>query len=922
MVHPEFIGAGCKCIRLKPVHFRPRALGDSCTLTPYFQGAPLNFMNLKKQQVITIIVGIVFATLTFTFWALTNQPQTEPPWPTSVAGMSFSPLRLGDDPAQDLYPALEEIEQDIALLAGQVHSIRTYGVGGTLGDIPSLANKYGMTVTLGAWLTSDPEGNRAELQKLITVARTNPKTVKRVIIGNETILRGELQPDELAAYLDWARSELKKLKIPVSTGEPWNIWLAKPELARHADFIAAHFLPYWEGIGLNDAVGHVDATVKMLRTAFPNLPVVLAEVGWPSNGRTLKNANASEANEAIFLRRFLTRAEQAGYDYYLMEAFDQPWKTDNEGSVGAYWGVYDVFRNQKFAFTEPIVRVPHWRMLAITSMFVAVLVFSMLLIDSNTLMSRGKGFLAATSHALGISIVWAAYDYANQYLTPLTIIIGIFLALGYLGICLVLLAEAHEWVETSWVSRRRRLFTPADRIMTPDQKRLPKVSIHVPAYNEPPEMMKSTLDCLAKLDYPDFEVLVIDNNTKNPQIWQPVETHCLNLGSRFRFFHVDPLQGFKAGALNFALKNMAQDAEIIAVIDSDYQVDASWLRDLVQYFSRPEIGFVQAPQDYRDSADTPFKTMCYAEYQGFFHIGMVTRNDRNAIIEHGTMTMVRASVMREVGGWAEWCITEDAELGLRIFEHGYEGAYVEDSYGKGLIPDTFVDYKKQRYRWAYGAIQILKRHRQSLLWNTSSRLSMGQRYHFLAGWLPWIADGINLFYTVGAILWSVLLIADPKHVDPPLTLFMIPPLVLFCFKVAKLIHLYRSRMHSSRRQTVAAALAGIALSHTIAKAVVAGVFTTGKPFFRTPKCKNSPALIQALAATYEETVLFLILWLAAAGVMAGPGKDLPGAIFWSAILLVQSLPYLASMLLALVNAIPLQRHKPVPSPVLPAPSAF
>jgi cellulose synthase/poly-beta-1,6-N-acetylglucosamine synthase-like glycosyltransferase len=53
---------------------------------------------------------------------------------------------------------------------------------------------------------------------------------------------------------------------------------------------------------------------------------------------------------------------------------------------------------------------------------------------------------------------------------------------------------------------------------------------------------------------------------------------------------------------------------------------------------------------------------------------MVTRNDRNAIIEHGTMTMVRTAVLREVGGWAEWSITEDAELGLRIFEHGYEGA--------------------------------------------------------------------------------------------------------------------------------------------------------------------------------------------------------------------------------------------------------
>lgn len=876
----------------------------------------------KKKLAVNILVGITFAVLTFTFWALTNQPSDEPPWPSSVAGMSFSPLRQGDDPAKGLYPSREAIEQDIILLAGKVHSIRTYGVGGTLGEIPLLASKHGLTVTLGAWLTGDDEGNKAELQQLIEVVKSNPKVVKRVIIGNETILRGELDPERLAGYLDWTRSELKKLKIPVSTGEPWNVWIANPELAPHVNFIAAHFLPYWEGIALDEAVGHIDATVQQLKDTFPKLPVLLAEVGWPSNGRTLKSANASESHEAMFLRRFLARAEQAGYDYYLMEAFDQPWKTANEGSVGAYWGVYDVSRNQKFAFTEPIVRVPQWRLLAAASMVVAILAFTMLLLDSNTLMSRGKGFLAATSHGLGISIVWAGYEYANQYLTPMTIIIGIFLAIGYLGICLVLLAEAHEWVETSWVRNRRRLFTPATKTPDSNNYKLPKVSIHVPAYNEPADMMKSTLDCLARLDYPDFEVLVIDNNTKDPLTWQPVESHCQTLGSRFRFFHVDPLKGFKAGALNFAMENMAADSEVIAVIDSDYQVKPSWLKDLVPYFANPEIGFVQAPQDYRDENENTFKAMCYAEYQGFFHIGMVTRNDRNAIIEHGTMTMVRTSVMREVGGWAEWSITEDAELGLRIFEHGYEGAYVEESYGKGLMPDTYVDYKKQRYRWAYGAIQILKQHRQALLGSRTSRLSRGQRYHFLAGWLPWIADGINLFYTFAAILWSVLMIANPKHVDPPLVLFMIPPFILFCFKIAKLVHLYRSRMHTSRRQTAAAALAGIGLSHTIAKAVVAGLFTSGKPFFRTPKCKNSPALVQAIGASLEETCITLLLWIAAVGVIMGPGQYLHGAIYWAGVLFIQSLPYVASLVMSLINAVPQRRPRVVQSPVVPAPSAL
>ena len=133
--------------------------------------------------------------------------------------------------------------------------------------------------------------------------------------------------------------------------------------------------------------------------------------------------------------------------------------------------------------------------------------------------------------------------------------------------------------------------------------------------------------------YYGFEVLLIDNNTSDPAVWQPVEAHCQTLGERFRFFHVAPLDGFKSGALNYALARTAEDAQVIAVIDSDYLVDPDWLRDLVPRFQRSQIAIVQAPQDYRDGGENAFKAMCYAEYRGFFFIGMVTRNERNAIIQ-------------------------------------------------------------------------------------------------------------------------------------------------------------------------------------------------------------------------------------------------------------------------------------------------
>ena len=191
---------------------------------------------------------------------------------------------------------------------------------------------------------------------------------------------------QLTDYLDWAR---RRLGIPVSTAEPWHVWVKNPELASHVDYLAVHMLPYWEGIPVDTAVDFVVEKINLLKSLFPDKPIVIAEVGWPSNGRMRQGAVASPANEAIFLRRFLERAGRENYIYYIMEAFDQPWKKDSEGAVGAYWGVYDVLRRPKFPFSEPIVPIAHWWWLAAASVLIAAVTFSILLLDSQTLGTRG-----------------------------------------------------------------------------------------------------------------------------------------------------------------------------------------------------------------------------------------------------------------------------------------------------------------------------------------------------------------------------------------------------------------------------------------------------------------------------------------------------------------------------------------------------
>jgi cellulose synthase/poly-beta-1,6-N-acetylglucosamine synthase-like glycosyltransferase len=433
---------------------------------------------------------------------------------------------------------------------------------------------------------------------------------------------------------------------------------------------------------------------------------------------------------------------------------------------------------------------------------------------------------------------------------------------------------------------------------------LPMVSIHVPAYNEPPDMMIETLDALAALDYPRFEVLVIDNNTKDPAVWQPVEAHCARLGPRFRFFHKSPLAGYKAGALNFALQQTAPEAEIVAVIDSDYKVDPRWLRDLCPQFLEPDIAIVQAPQDYRDAQENAFKAMAYAEYRGFFYIGMIVRNERNAIIQHGTMTMVRREALEQVGGWAQWCITEDAELGLRIFEAGLAATYIPQSYGRGLMPDTFIDYKKQRFRWAYGSVQIMRRHARTLLFGSQGKLTIGQRYHFLAGWLPWLADGINVIFNLAALSWSAAMLLAPGKVAPPLLIFAVLPLALFVFKVGKLVYLYETRVSANSIQTLAAAIAGLALSHTIGVAMLTGLFKTGLPFFRTPKQAGKQALVKALQAAREETLLLTGLVVASSAIFIRIGVESLDLLVWCIMLLIQGIPYACALGVSILSALP------------------
>src|SRR5580698_1592555 len=434
-----------------------------------------------------ILVAAIFAVVTFGLWGYLNRPESEPPWPAHIQGVAFSPFAADQNPfgSRDVPPP-EQIDSDLRLLENKTYAVRTYSVLGSLGKVPELAARHHISVALGVELTRDADKNELEMRTGIALARTY-RNVTRVLVGNEVLLRGDLTVDELAQQLDRARAAIRQ---PVGYADTWATWLKNPEIVRHVDFIAVHLFPYWEGVDVESAVDFCFRELKAVQSAFPKKPVIIGEIGWPSEGRNRAGAVASVSNEALFLRRFLARAEKEGVRYYILEAFDQPWKARDEGAVGSYWGIYDANRQPKFEFTAPIVRIPEWHMLAATSVALALLMLGVFYMHSGSLRTRGRTLLALVVYAAATGTVWVIYDYTQQYLTPTSIVLGSLLIFGMLGVIAVLFAEAHEWAEAHWTGDHARLFKPAHH----GHGSTRKVSVHLPAYNEPPELLIQTLD--------------------------------------------------------------------------------------------------------------------------------------------------------------------------------------------------------------------------------------------------------------------------------------------------------------------------------------------------------------------------------------------------------------------------------------------
>src|SRR5438128_1829869 len=289
--------------------------------------------------------------------------------------ISYAPFRGAQTPL-DLSTKIEpaQIEEDLAQLAKVTDCVRTYSVDFGLDQVPEIAQRHGLKVMLGLWVSSHTDRTQYQIGTGVALANRFPDVVRAVVVGNEALLRGEVSPAMLAETI---RSVKSRVKMPVTYADVWEFWLRYRELASAVDFVTIHILPYWEDdpVAARAAADHVDAIRQRVVGSFPGKEIVIGEVGWPSAGRMREGALPSPANQARVLQDVLAVAKREHYHVSIIEAFDQPWKEELEGAVGGHWGLLDgKTREFKFAWGASVSNHPHWRLQAAAGVVLAGLV--------------------------------------------------------------------------------------------------------------------------------------------------------------------------------------------------------------------------------------------------------------------------------------------------------------------------------------------------------------------------------------------------------------------------------------------------------------------------------------------------------------------------------------------------------------------
>lgn len=380
------------------------------------------------------------------------------------------------------------------------------------------------------------------------------------------------------------------------------------------------------------------------------------------------------------------------------------------------------------------------------------------------------------------------------------------------------------------------------------------VSFHIATFNEPPTLVKNTMRSFKNLQGTKYELIVLDNNTKDKNIWKPLEEYNETLGDNFYFYHLDNVKGFKAGALNIISQKTNPEAKFISTVDADYEIEPHFLADGLSYFTDESIGFVQFPQAYKNVKPENIGIML--EYEHFFANYMNAANFFKSVSATGTLTFFRREALEKVGLYNLNSITEDADIGLRLTLAGYRGLYVDKTVGTGLMPYDLEAYKKQKYRWARGNARAIRNYFKDIF--KSDTIKLVQKIGILSQLTAWL--NLTLFLEIAVFISGFIVAFNPENMAAR-SVFEIASLGFVLFFVCKLISFWRTFNYKYKIGIIIKAfLIHVGMNWVYSTSLIDGLFQKSLYFERTNKfilpkmpsiIKNTgPEVVLAVFATF------------------------------------------------------------------------
>ena len=257
-------------------------------------------------------------------------------------GICFSPYEGTQEPGDPISEA--QVRRKLELLVPHTQWIRVFSCTQGNEIIPKLAKEYGFKTLVGAWLGEETDKNEEELQGLIALASAGYVDVAAV--GNEVMYREELEEEELIEYILRAKQALTG--IPVGYVDAYYEFTNRPKITEVCDVILANCYPYWEACHIDYSLLYMKQMYYQAVQAASGKRVIITETGWPSSGDALGAAEPGYENALKYFINAQAWSQQEGIEMFYFSAFDEGWKVGAEGSVGAFWGLWDANEQRKF----------------------------------------------------------------------------------------------------------------------------------------------------------------------------------------------------------------------------------------------------------------------------------------------------------------------------------------------------------------------------------------------------------------------------------------------------------------------------------------------------------------------------------------------------------------------------------------------